>query len=357
MKRVLLICPAMPDDMPYMKPYLEYLDSSNIEYDVTYVRNKTEQNKYPSNYFAYETTTISNNFVRKTFRYCQYSRFVRNQLSKVRYTHIITMGIACSVFLCNDLKKNFKGKYIYDIRDYSQILRLPIFRHANNQLLSHSFMNVISSGGFKKWLPTSVEYILCHNTTQEKIKEVENIVSDIRSSKPIMILTIGQIRDLDANTYVIEKLSNNGSFELVFAGKGKTIESLEKMVDERGYTNVIFSGRYKKEEEDIIVKQTNLINVCMGSNMVSDYLLSNRLYLAARLKKPLISFSDCYQADVIKKYNLGVVINRKDNFLEKVQDYISLFNPVKFTQGCSNFLNEVQYDLNTFSQQLESFFK
>jgi len=359
MKKVLLICPASPDDMPYLRPYLDSLESFNIDYDITYLGCSNEKKTYPANYFLFEGSKsfISHNFIRKIYNYYLYSLFVIQKLSKGGYTHIITMGIACSVFLSVYLKKKFKGKYIYDIRDYSQVLRFPLFKWLNKKLLRNSFMNVISSEGFKKWLPADIKYIVCHNTTLNKINEVVEYRHLLTHTEIIKVLTIGMIRDLSANVYVIDSLSNKDGYEIVFAGKGKTLECLQEMVKENGFNNVEFIGQYKKEEEDAIVNPVTLINVCMGNNITSNYLLSNRLYLAARLKKPLISFDNCYQAEIIKKYNLGLVINREDILSDKLQEYILSFNEEKFTSGCEDFLRMVRDDLLFFNKNLESFIR
>lgn len=359
MKKILLICPAIPDDMPYLKSYLDCLESFNIEYDVIYLRWTNDNKTYPANYYPFNgfMSSVTYNFMRKFYGYYKYSRFVISKLSKKDYTHVITMGIACSVFLSKFLRKNFKGKYIYDIRDYSQVLRFPLLRCLNAKLLCNSYMNVISSNGFKKWLPANIDYIVCHNTTLNKIGEVVNCACTLTYEDKIKILTIGQIRDLRANAYVIESLSNNDDYEIVFAGKGKTLELLHEMVMKQGLSNVKFIGEYIKEEEDAIVERSTLINVCMGSNVTSNYLLSNRLYLAARLKKPLISFDDCFQAEIIKKYNLGLVINREDILSEKLHEYILSFNEDKFSSGCVDFLRMVRDDLIIYNKKLESFIR
>lgn len=354
MKSVLLICPAVPTDMPYLLSYIDCLESYNIGYDVIYISWENEKNTFPKNYYMYDVSWSFNfnSSVEKIYKYYKFSRVVIKKLSNGSYTHVITMGIACSIFLSNYLKRNFCGKYIYDIRDYSQVLRSSLFGYLNKELLCHSYMNVISSNGFKKWLPNNIEYILCHNTTLDKVANTKN---EINIPERITILTIGQIRDLEANTYVIEQLSNNDNYEIVFAGKGKTQERLQKTVEDKGYNNVKFLGRYKKEDEDGIVERATFINVCMGHDMISDFLLSNRLYLAARLKKPLISFDGCYQADIINKYNLGLVVKRDDSLPVKLQEYINSFNADIFVDGCANFLTEVQDELRIYQNKVNSF--
>lgn len=354
MKMVLLICPASPNDMPYLRSYIECLESYNIAYDVLYISWDNQMVTFPINYHMYDGSKLfnSNNLIDKIYKYYKFSRVVIKKLSKGRYTHVITMGIACSIFLSNYLKRNFCGKYIYDIRDYSQVLRSSLCGYLNKELLCHSYMNVISSKGFKKWLPNNIEYTLCHNTTLDKVANTKN---EINIPKRITILTIGQIRDLEANTYVIEQLSNNDNYEIVFAGKGKTLERLQKTVEDKGYNNVKFLGRYKKEDEDGIVERATFINVCMGHDMISDFLLSNRLYLAARLKKPLISFDGCYQADIINKYNLGLVVKRDDLLPVKLQEYINSFNADIFVASCSDFLMDVQDELRIYQNKVNSF--
>lgn len=356
MKKVLLVCPALPDDMPYLRQYLDIMELSSTLYDLTYISANEKDEKYLANYFSFNVTRSSlQNSIRKFCVYYRYSRFVIERLSSGNYTHVIIMGIASSVFLTSYLKRNFNSKYVYDIRDYSQVLRIPLFKNLNKELLAHSYMNVISSGGFKSWLPTTLEYTLCHNTTLVDLNHAINCSLNMISNDVIKILTIGQIRDMTANAYVIEQFSNDDKYELVFSGKGTTLESLENFVKERGYKNVKFTGRYKKEDEDAIVERTHFLNVCMESNITSDYLLSNRLYLATRLKKPLISFDGSYQADIINKYNLGVVVSRNDNLPSAIEKYINTFDQNLFLSGCQNFLDDVRRDLEEFHSKMNNF--
>lgn len=345
----------MPDDMPYLRHYIDYLDSQKVSYDLLYLCRGIENADYPTNYISFSCNPSNDSFITKLGNYYIYSRFVINTLSKNKYTHIITMGIACSVFLSNYLKNKYESKYIYDIRDYSKILGILIFKHFNARLLKYSYMNVISSNGFKKWLPMCFDYVLCHNTTIKKLEYETCNSFVVDNSAKIKILTIGQIRDLKSNTFIIERLGNNNNFELIFSGKGLALHSLENTVREKGYNNVVFTGRYKKEDEDTIVGCTMFINVCMDSNMVSDCLLSNRLYLAARLKKPLISFEGSYQAEIIQSYNLGLVIKWTDNIPATILKYISTFKSEEFIKGCNAFLDDVKKDMYLFSAKLSDF--
>ena len=355
MRRILLICPALPDDMPYLRQYLDYFEACNILYDVTYLDRGGENIPYPSNYYPFSLSLPSRTTLRKLIGYYKYSRFVKRKLSRGNYSHVITMGIACSVFFSHFLKKNFESKYIFDIRDYSQILRIPLFRKLNRILLKHSYMNVISSNAFRNWLPSEMDYTLSHNITKENLDKGTMYSKTINFAEPIKILTIGQIRDLETNLYVIDQLSDNDKYELIFSGKGRILEYLETVVRERGYQNVKFTGKYMKEEEDGIAEGATFLNVCMGRNMISDYLLSNRLYLATRMKNPLISLDGCYQAEIINNYNLGLVVTRGNNLSVSIEEYIRTFDANLFLDGCERFLNDVRADVERFNMKMDAF--
>ena len=355
MKKVLLVCPALPEDMPYLRQYMDFLDNHDVLYDLAYMSFSCNRDLYPDNYEAFVKSTITNNIILKLWEYYAFSRFIIRKLSKGTYTHVITMGIASSIFIALYLKRNFKNKYIYDIRDYSRVLNVPVIKYFNKVLLKNSYLNVISSGGFKVWLPTGVEYVLSHNTTKDKINDSISYVSNQDYTGLIKILTIGQLRDYDANLYVINQLCNNSKYELIFSGKGMTMKSLENYAKAKSYSNVLFTGKYKKEDEDKIADHASFINVCMGDNVLSNYLLSNRLYLAARLKKPLISFDGSYQSEIINKYNLGLIIKRTDDLSTELQNYINSLDYKAFIHNCDAFLEDVRKDIQLFQDRLESF--
>lgn len=112
---------------------------------------------------------------------------------------------------------------------------------------------------------------------------------------------------------------------------------LEKICFKSGVRNVIFTGRYKKENEEKIVCQCDIINNFTNRDINSDTLLSNRFYLSATLRKPMIVRDGTYQAEIAKKFGLACIIKENDNIVEKICNYKRNIDVLRYNQSCETF--------------------
>ena len=172
---------------------------------------------------------------------------------------------------------------------------------------------------------------------------------------PITVLTIGQIRDFATNKTLLGELGNNKDFFMLFAGKSLIASRLEQHSRDSSISNVSFSGYYDKVVEDSIVEKCDIINVCMGDNVNSNCLMSNRIYLAARLRRPLLSFEGSYQAEVIKKCGLGLVISRNADVAQEIKNYLEQLDTKVFNDSCELFLEDVAAEIKVFDESLNQF--
>ncbi len=353
MKKFLVIIPAVKEALPYIDTYTSILDKYNISYNVIYWNRHGEVCKYGSNYIAYEKKTNDEySAPRKIYDIYKFYRFVLKHLKKVSYDGIFIYTIADSIFFFKYLRKYYKNRYVFDIRDYSPIIQFNFFRYALTQVLNNSYINIISSEGFKSFLPNNIPYIITHNTSFREIKINSDKYDIFKPSEPYNILTIGRLRDENANIEIVNQLGNRDNIHLSFVGSGPSEGPIKNHVNNNKIKNVEFYGWYEKSAEDDHVLRSHMINVCMEDNLLSRYLLSNRLYLAARLKRPLLSFNDCYQATIIKKFNLGLIVSREDDIYEKIMDFWNTFDFQQFNQGCENFLSVVKNDLLFFEEKI-----
>lgn len=134
----------------------------------------------------------------------------------------------------------------------------------------------------------------------------------------IKILTIGQIRDTEANAAVIDAIQSKKGIELYFVGSGNSVPALKEYCRVNNLEHVTFFGRYKKEEEPKIVVGYSMINSYMNHDINSDSLLTNRLYLSAILRRPILVRKGTYQAEVVSEYGLGIVVGDTDNLAENI---------------------------------------
>lgn len=352
--KILLILGAMPSTAPYIKYYTDFLDEKKISYKICAWNRYAPVNKSNTDIYVYDSVR-GNTMIDKIRGFKNYSDFVIKLLKshKGEFDRIIVFTIAPAIFLSKFLISNFKNRYIIDIRDYSPLMRFLFFRKRLALLLTNSFANVISSPGFVNWLPKQFNYIISHNTSAESI--VNTSFGDTICHKPIRILTIGILRDIESVRRLLSDLSNNKSFFLQFSGKGIANNMIEEYIAVNNVQNVIVTGSYEKKEENSIVAGADMINILMPHNMTNDYLMANRFYHSVIQGKPMIVNSGCIQASFVERFNLGVIIEPSDCIADKILNYWKTFDNIEYNKGRKEFINIVKKDITDFYQHLEAF--
>ena len=356
MKKVLLIGDSSIGDSPYIGSYIEVLEKNGVPYDfVFWNRHMDSTENLPGNSIPYNHyTDIKYPYWRKVLKIFEFARFANKRMRQYDYAYVVVFTIAHAVFMYTTLKKYYNGKYIFDIRDYSPMCDVGILYKIIERLIEKSSITVVSSAGFLKWLPNgdNYHYKVAHNTNMGMIEgyydyRVDNYPT---ATDGISILTIGQIRDFEANSYLMNRLKNLSQIKMVFAGTGVASDSLKKYAQDNGIENAVFTGRYKKKEENNIVKSHQMMNIFLNRDVNSDTLMTNRFYLSVLLRKPMIANEGSYQADLIKQYGLGIVLHENDDFAERIRDWWRSFDAEQFDKGCRKFLEGVKKETREFEQ-------
>lgn len=355
--KILFILPANPSSAPYFQYYINLMEKHGFRYDVCYWdRNMEDANNYNVNYKRFFSNHNKSNIIGKFVDYISFGKFVRMQFCSSQYDFIIVFTIQMSVFLSHFLRSKLNNKYIIDIRDYSSILRLPFVDRIFNLALSNSALNCISSNGFKKWLPPHISYCLSHNVSNEKLsynKDLKGFTSDF----PINILTIGALRDLESNIYLIKKLGNDNRFVMTFSGKGPASQQTHLFVRKNSVRNVILLGGYNKNDEDSIICKTDMMNVLLSDDINSRTLMANRFYLSVLFRKPMIVSANSETAFYVNKFNLGIVIAPKDDVKKRILDFWNHFDYIKYNAGCNAFIKQVKNDIILFENRIFNLLK
>lgn len=345
--KIALICPSNIIYMPYVKNYEEIFASNNdnytiINWDRFKIEDSKDANKYRDNKIGHQ---------RNYFDYFTYKKFIEKRLKKEKYDKIIIFGLQLAYFLRKILQKDYKNKYIIDVRDYNKILSV----YRPTKLFASSYSVVISSPGYKKWLPKQFEYIVNHNIIFNELKSLENFKL-LNNNHQIKISYIGMITNLKENLSLINLLKNKKSFYIIFHGEGTINSEIESYMNENNIVNVSVSGRYEKKNENQLYHEADFINMFLYDNSLNNSTcLSNRLYNAAANGKPLLTLKGTYLAEEIQKYNLGLVIETLESLEEELLNYIKNFNEKLFLKGRSQFFEKVQRDNENFVKEIESF--
>ena len=345
--KVALLLPAEPEKAPYIQYYIDVFKEKGIEYDVIAWNRSGNNPKVLERLIMYEAPspdTLSN--IKKVRGFWGFKQFVEKTVRQKQYDRLVVHTIMLAVFMSSFLKRYYGGKYILDIRDECSLygimkLRLPV-------LLKYSFCNVISSWGFKTWLPEA-EYVISHNIGF-RWKEKMNMPApdSFFHHQPLDILTIGQIRHFDGNRVLIDELGNR---KMHFAGDGVDVPRLVEYCKEKKINNVAFSGRYLKENEDDIVSTSDFVNILLPQTRVQQA-MANRFYLAILNYKPVIVNAESIQAEYVRKYGLGIVWELGTSLKNAIEDYIARFDIEQFLDGRRKLCETLMKDVMQFNKML-----
>lgn len=285
-------------------------------------------------------------YFNRFYSYLGYKKFVIDCLDKNKYDRVIISTIAIAVLLYPYLKKHYNNKYLLDIRDYSLILKPTCF--ILKKLIDNSTATVISSEGFKQWLPKSSKYYIAHNFPFELTNGIvkfpsEDLGIDL-SKECLVITTIGALRDFEANKLLIDSFKDSNEFEMNFIGTGDAYNPLKEYVSEKGVTNVLFYGFYHKKDEADLLTNTDFINNYTNFDLNSRTLMTNRFYLSVVLGIPMIVRADTYQGMICEKYNLGCVLSSHLEIKKQLKKYIISWSQQEHIRGCTEFLEVVKED-------------
>jgi hypothetical protein len=348
--KIALLLPANLYFCPYAKIYTKILDKAKIDYDIIFW-DKDGLNETGGLAFKKKCKNKYNPLI-KLILYIQYIFFLRNTIERNKYNKLIVFGPQIGVLLYFFLNKRYRSKFIFDYRDLSIE---QIFKKTFVKLLFISNLNIISSPGFLKYLPKQFNYILSHNFDIDTVKKALSKTIRLSTPEKINILTIGGIRDYEANLSIIKALSNKENFYINFVGKGGASVLLKKIVKKKKIKNVSFHGFYKKEKEGEFISECTFLNIFYPKIISHSTALSNRFYNALIFKKPMIVTTQSIQGYYVEKYNLGLSLDDCNNLDVKLKEYLIQFDYDSFCDRCNALLNIFIKDYILFEKSVLDF--
>lgn len=335
---------------PYVTIYTRILDKSHVPYEII---SWSRDGQVENNCIQFVDSNRHHGTLGKYLSYLRFASFVKGRVKVAGYEKLIVFSPQLAIFIADFLKKNYLGRYIFDYRDLS-IEQKVLFRRPFEIVLANSAANVISSPGFKKYLPDGYNYIVSHNFNVDIVRQHIQVKVTPFCGEGTPILTIGALRK-DMNVEVIDALGNVPGFSLSFVGKGCASECLEKYTKEKGFTNITFTGYYKKEEEEEIYNSHAFVNIIYPFIPSHITALSNRFYNSLIYKRPMIVTSDTIQGDYAKQYEVGLVIDSCDNLNEKIIEYKKGLNFECYAKKCNKLLGVLLDDNMRCESEIKRF--
>ena len=339
---------------PYVGIYTSILDRDDVSYEiVSWCRDGKDEQKC----IQYKDLNTYPSMLSRLLSYYKYSRFVKKIVKQKKYEKLIVFTPQLAIFIAGFLKHHYKDKYIFDYRDLS-IEQQGVFKKPFRTVLDNSRVNVISSPGFKTYLPKGYDYVLSHNFNIDKVRQVLNndsFIPPILPSNSIDVLTIGGIRDYDSNVKVIDALSNKQGFTIRFVGRGPSAEALQIYAESVGSNNVQFEGYYPKEKEAEYIEGCTFMNIFYPRLHSHDTALSNRFYNSLIYKKPMITTADTTQGNYARDYSIGVAVENCDGLDLVLKDFLRDIDIQQYSKRCNDLLSSFVADYSKFEGIIKQF--
>lgn len=345
--KIVLVCPSNLLYMPYVENYIEILDNNKIKYDlITWNRfnleNEEGKYQYTDNKYGHQ---------RNIYDYYKYKKFVVSILKKNQYKQIIVFGIQLSFILRKLLLNKYENNYIIDIRDRNKLINFFDI----SRVIESSNFTVLSSKGYKEWLPNSEKYIINHNTRLKKEASLDLISEPLKKNKKIVISYIGAIRDYNVNLELIKSLRNSKKIQLDFHGEGPINQLLLDYIEANKINNVEISGRYERKYENNLYEKSDMINVLRYNEGINNATaLPNRLYNAVIKGKPLVALPGTYLSEVIEAYSLGLVLDSQKDIEQQIMDYVNNFDRTIYDENRRRFIESVIFENKEFENFLSN---
>lgn len=334
--------------VPYLQIYLNQVDSpvSIIYWDRANINEVSDNNTLYRFQHRFDTPK------EKLLGYLKYRKFIKNIILKQNFDVIILLQTLSGLLIHDILLKNYKNKFIIDIRDYTYENNKLIF-NIEKKIVTHSALNIISSEGFLNFLPENINYEVAHNIREWPKDELEIIKSRKKEKEKLHIVFVGYVNYQEQHKKLLLKLKNDERFEMSFIGT--RAEELEPFCKQHKIENVNLIGTFKSEDTLSFYQRADFVHNLYGNNTpVLDYALSNKLYYAAMLQMPILVCNNTFMEEISQKYNFGITIDLENT--DNLGDYLySSYQRIDWSilsAGCENFLRQVYQQQQQFEENL-----
>lgn len=303
---------------PFLKNYLNILKKiPETKIDVIYLdRIPGLHDEKDDEHIAIKWKAFcGNNVFCKMYNCATYPYKVKKIIKKNGYDFLIVLTTMPAVLLCNFLKKNYAKRYIVDVRDYTRE-HIAWYKKRENVVFSNSALNVISSPGFKSFLPENSYYIM-HNINWDSNVQVEKL-EQVKKREKIRISYIGSIQYKTQCKKLIDLVKNDCSFEFFFYGNEMDNDEIKTYIDIIDCDRIKMMGTFKPTEKQRIYNETSLVFNCYGNDsLLLTKAISNKHYDGAMYQRPLLVSPQTLMEELAGEFAYSVDF-------EKLKDLVDL---------------------------------
>jgi len=337
---------------PYMDVYTKHIPG---KYSVIYWDREGRQETHPDHtYYRFSMQFGPTEKAKKLLGYWRFRQYAKRVLREQSFDVVIVLQTLGGLLLTDVLTRDYAGKYIVDVRDYT-FESNPILFKREKKLIAHSLETVISSPGYKMFLPEH-PYLIAHNMRDLPQEVVETIRNRPRERECLNIAFIGYINYQEQHKKLILALKDDPRFRLSFIGT--RAKELEPFCDENGVTNVTLIDTFNPKDILDHYRDVDLVHNLYGNHTpVLDYAISNKLYFAAELEIPILVCPDTYMSKEATRHAIGLTVDiDAPDLADTMYHYYQGLDWNSFRVNCARFLTQAHSEQNAFEQKLEEIF-
>lgn len=339
--KILLLGFAKLKHMPYLNFYLHHLDSGQHSLHLLCWNRDGVTETTPPDIVCHEFSQILHDDLPKLCKlgsFWKYRRFAMRLLGE-DFDFIVVMHSMPGVLLQRTLRRRYRGRYIFDYRDYTYEDFAP-YRRIIHNLVRFSAAAFVSSDGFRAALPRLEHIFTCHNIPPDAPEHRQRHVR--RDHGPIRIGFWGYIRHEGLNRLLITRLAGDPRFQLHYYGAESTVSrKLERYAREVPADNVFFHGSYEPGERDRFARDTDLIHNLYSNTEVPSQrrAMSNKYYDGLMFRLPQLCMKGSFMGHQTVCSGVGLACDPSDeDFAEQIWRYYQRLDRADFDRCCDETL-------------------
>lgn len=345
--------------MQYLLKYTLILDEQGIDYDVIYWNRSgtNEPINFNGNPIAFEQRMNTYQpFHKKILGFIKYSLFLRQQISKKNYDKLIVLTTQTAIPLFDILTRKFKGRFVYDYRDVTKETKFKFYAAMVKRLVKASKYTMISSKGFlpQIGLKDAPNIITAHNTREPISSDGYKV--HISRGEPIRLVFWGMVRQVEHNKKICDALGNDHRFTLTYHGEG-FYKELEQYCNEKGYKNIVFTGRYNLQDIPEFIDSTDILHCIYENDTTQKNAMPVKPYDAIRYRLPMVVSKGSYLEKFFQDCNgvFSVDIENLTLAPDKLYDWYKCLNGEHIERDLYAVQTKINADDSIFNERLLDF--
>lgn len=339
---------------PFIKKYTAELEAKGEKFEVIFWERLESDFSTPWKTILYKKRgNLGDNKIIKLITFMGFRRFLLKKLKQKKYEKLIVLTTLTGMLIGDYLVKNYKGKFIFDIRDYT-FEKNFIFKLLEKVVIKASCFTAISSEAFKEFLPKDNKYVLSHNIILDEVS-VGNEFMTNKNIEEINLTFIGAVRHYDIDKKVVDTFGNDVRYKVFFHGYGVSYNDLNNYCKKQ-YNNVFFTGKYDRKDKTKLLQNTTVINSYYSSdNYANKYALPNKYYDALIYHIPLWANPDVYVGKRAIECGVGINVKLNNEAPNNMYSILKSIDWEEFYKRCSLELKRILDEDKDFVNKLHNF--